>query len=397
MARNKLTATAIRKSGPGKLFDGAGLYLIKTEGGGSWVYRFTHLGKRRDMGLGSFPALSLADARDARDTWASVLADGHDPVSTRAAQQSAAAAERDRDDPTFVRAAEIVFEARKATLKRGGDAGRWMSPLRQHMFPAIGHMKMSHIHQADIKTALAPIWRSKHPTAQKAAQRTRIVFDRCKRMGYDCDPFTVDAAKEMLGTVAHVAQHIPATPWQDIPDLFSRLNSGGSVDHCLRWMILTACRMDACSGARISEIDGNTWTIPAERIKSTVKAAAEFRVPLSDACLGIVAAQSEISDDLLFPSYTGRRVTSTGLEKRLKDMGENGRPHGFRTSFKTWAQDNDKPWDVTETALGHKIGGAVERSYARSDILERRRIVMGQWAQFVTQSVGSGCPASNEK
>lgn len=389
MARNKLTAVTIRKSPAGKLFDGAGLYLIKTETAGRWVYRYTHLTKRRDMGLGSFPALSLADARTARDAWEAVLADGNDPIDTKRTREAAAVAERDRNDPTFAEAAQMVFEARKATLKRGGIAGRWLSPLIIHVIPKLGGKKLSQIHQTDIREALAPIWRAKYPTAIKAIQRTRIVFDRCRLMGFDCDPFVVDAAREMLGNVAHVAKHITATQWENIPALYARLDNGGPVDQCLRWMILTAVRMDGCSGARLSEINGDVWTVPADRIKSTVKGAADFRVPLSAECHAIASAQAEISDDLLFGSYTGRRITSTSLELRLNKLGEAGRPHGFRTSFRTWASDTDKPWDVAETVLGHKIGGRIERTYARSDLLDRRAAVMASWARHVTGEASS--------
>lgn len=382
MARDKLTAVAIRKAGVGKLFDGAGLYLIKTQSGGSWVYRFTHLGKRRDMGLGPYPALSLADARAARNQWAAVLADGRDPVSTRAAQQAAEKAERDASNPTLSEAIDMTLESRRATLRQ---PARWVSPLDIHIKPVIGRKRLSEVDQADIKDAIAPIWKTKHPTAEKCVDRLRIVFIECKLMGYGCDPFTVSAAERMLGAYHHEAQPIPSTPWQDIPDLYGRLGDS-SVDMALKWLILSAVRCMAGLGARQIEIADGVWTVPKERVKATKKHMREFRVPVTGPMQEIADTQAQYFEDLLFESHiTGKPVTDAAIEKRLRTIGEEGRPHGFRSSFRTWAEDsNAVDWTVAETILGHSIGTKVERSYQRSDLLDRRRVAMEKWAAHVT-------------
>lgn len=391
----RLTATTVRKAGDGKLFDGGGLALVKKGTSGKWVYRYSHLGKRREMGLGSWPALSLADARKQRDTWAAELAAGRDPIAVRDARREAEMQERDRHDPTFAEMVDIVFEAKKATLRGGGTRGRWRSPLDLHVIPRFGRKRMSQIVSTDIKDALAPIWRTKYPTAEKAIGRTRKVFNEAKHMGFDCDPFTVDAAKRMLGDVIHKPTPIASTPWQDIPAVYDKLNSGNSGDLCLRFMMLTLVRLDAAAGAHQDEIERDIWTVPAERVKGYEGKVADFRCPLVPEAQEIAAEASRFSPGLLFPGDTRRPIGSRALELRLERKGEPGRPHGFRSSFRSWVQDTEAcSWEVAETILGHQIGTKVERSYARSDLLERRRTVMEAWARFVTGQESNVVPLS---
>lgn len=381
---------AIKNAPDGKLQDGGGLVLAKSGTKGKWIFRYSHLGRRREMGLGQWPGISLAEARKARDGWASELAAGRDPITQRDAARALAIEERDRSDPNLAELIQTVFEAKQAGLRGGGARGMWMAPLRNHIIPKLGGKVVSSITRHDIAAALKPIWRTKHPTAEKARDRLRIVLREGRLMGFAVDPFEVDAAVRILGEVHHKATPIPSTPWQDIPALYEKLGDTG-VSDCLRFMILTAMRMDACSGMRADEVAGNVWTVPADRMKGTEKGASAFRVPLSPEALRIISRRMEVmqEDGLLFGSYTGRRITSTALEKRLRVLEEEGRPHGFRTSFRTWCQDHDISWDVAETALGHVIGSKIERSYARSDLLDRRRIVMDAWADYV-----SGAPAA---
>lgn len=192
-----LTAIGIKTAGAGRY--GGGLELHKKAEGGKWIWRNSFSGCRRQMGLGPYPGVSLAAARRERDKWALLLSQGRDPITERQAMKEAALAEIERDDPSLERLARDVLDARKETLRRGGMAARWLSPLEQHVFPKIGRKAVSTIHQSDVKAALAPIWKTKHPTAEKAIQRLRIIFRQGKLIGYECDPFTIDAAQHMLG------------------------------------------------------------------------------------------------------------------------------------------------------------------------------------------------------
>ena len=386
MARHQLTAATIKKATDGKLQDGGGLILVKKGDRGTWVFRYSHQKRRREMGLGPWPDLSLAGARASRDKWAEVLATGVDPMVERSAEiERAAEAEREKRDPTLAELFDIVFEAKKDGLRGGGVRGRWRSPIDKHVIPRLGGRNMSGITQHDIYDALKPIWRSKHPTAEKAIQRLRIIFDEGRYMGLGVDPFTVDAARRMLGEVRHVTKHITATKWQDIPGLWQRLDPELASGLCLRWMILTMVRFDGCRAASVSEVDQDIWTVPQDRVKGRVGRVEDFRVPLPKQALQIVDQQRRLSKELMFVGHRGSSVTSRAVEVYLDRIGEKGRPHGLRTAFRTWVQDTDAcSFEVAETILGHKIGTSVERSYARSDLLERRAVVMQSWADYVT-------------
>jgi integrase len=385
--KNKLTAVQIRKAKPGVLQDGGGLSLRKTETGGRWNYRYSFAGKRRDMGLGSLADISLAEARQIRDKWAAMLIDGLDPISERDRVRDAEKAAMSKADPTLSEMTDIVFEAKKAGWRGEGSRGRWRSTLDNHVLPKIGNMPISTIHQKDIQKALAPIWRSKHPTAKKAILRLGMIFEQAKLSGYDVDPFTVAAAKHMLGEVKHKPKPIAATPWQDIPDLYEKLDGNAASRLALRMMILTTVRSSALRAARFSEIEGDVWTVPADRMKGTEGHVTEFRVPLSSEAMRVLAICEEYRvNDFLFPSsHAGKHISETAIHKTMDRLQETGQPHGFRTSFRTWVQDtNAASFDVAETALAHTVGNKVERAYARSDLLDQRRILMQKWADYVT-------------
>lgn len=386
-ARNRLTAIQVKTAGDGQLIDGGGLMLVRKNGRGKWIYRFSIHGRRRDMGLGAQDDLTLAAARKERDRWEEVVRDGKDPIIARQDARDEAAAASRAYDPTFADAVDTVFEAREATLKRGGKAGRWRSPLDLYMIPKIGKVRVSRISPTHIKDALKPIWRTKHPTAIKAYRRTRITLRHARMGGADCHEEIVEKAVALLGAVKHVSKHIEATPWQRVPELYAALGDGSSVTAALRFAILTLVRSDAVRGARFSEIEDHVWTVSAERVKATVAHAHEFRVPLSGEAQRIVElCRDRAVDDFLFPGMrAGKRISDQALTKHLDTIREAGRVHGFRTSFKTWVMDTDAmPWEVAETTLDHKIGGAVERSYSRSDLLDRRHVAMEAWARFVT-------------
>ena len=384
--RNKLTALQVKNAGLGKHADGGGLYLVIRHDARAWVYRFSLFGKRREMGLGN---LGLGEARKARDAAEALVKQGVDPVADRAATAVNARIEAQKIDPTFEEMALTVFEEHKETLRGGGQRGRWMSPLTLYIFPKIGRVPMSRITSDQIKAALAPIWRTKHPTAIKAVQRTKLVFTKARLRGADCDPFTVEMAREALGVVNRQTAHIVSTPWQDIPDLFAKLDAGTPTCAAIRFAMLTLVRSAGVRGAMFSEIEGDVWTVPALRMKGKEGKAKDFRVPLSTAALEAATTCADWSSTYCFPGVTKGCVSDQALTKQLDRLGEAGRVHGFRTSFRSWVQDTDAcSWEVAETILAHTIGNKVERSYARSDILDRRRVAMQKWADFVTGQTG---------
>jgi integrase len=391
-AKNKLSAAKVKSAGPGKLQDGGGLILDKTEAGGKWIYRYSLAGNRRQMGLGSYPDVSLASAREERDKWAAVLQSGLDPITERQRRIEAESEAANADEgPSLTELIDIVFESRKAQLRGEGERGRWMSPLKTHVIPKLGKRRAAKLTAIDIRDTLAPIWRKKPVTAQKAIRRLHIVFRQGKLAGLKVDPFTIESAKHLLGEVNVKETPIAATPWQEIPALFTKLGKRDLTSHlCLQLIILTAVRGDPARGARVEEIDGDVWTIPADRMKGKEGVVEDFRVPLSPAALEIVEkAKERAVDGFLFPARKHKGgygpISATAIGKALNEIGEAGRPHGFRTSFRTWVQDTEAVSEtVAETALAHVIGNKVRRAYARSDLLDRRRIAMLKWAEFVT-------------
>lgn len=389
MPKNTLTALQIKAAGDGKHHDGEGLILVKNGESGKWLFRYSHLGKRREMGLGRWPAISLAEARKARDSWQAALAAGKDPIAEREAQRDAERAQREANHPTFKELTLQVFEARKDSLRGEGKRGRWLSPLERHVFPKIGDRIAKDLTRRDFADALRPIWRTKHPTAIKAFRRIHIVIKEGRFSNSSGDPFEVEAAKRLLGDVHHEEENISATPWQEIPALWQRIGTSVA-DDCLRLMLLTLVRSDGCRRARIEEFADGLWIVPKDRIKGRKNQVKDFRVPLSAEAQRIVDRLSPVAEPYLFSAKPGQPISDRAVEKRMDVMKESGRPHGFRTSFRTWVQDTDAcTWDISEAVLGHSIGGKVQRAYARSDQLERRRIVMEAWAAHVTGGVSN--------
>lgn len=383
-AKVKLTAVGIKKAGDGRLGDGRGLELYKNGPTGKWIWRYSYLGKRREMGLGTWPTVSLADARQERDRWALLLAQGRDPIAERDRAKEAEREALNRVDPSLEHVAREVFGAYKGSLRKDGTSSRWMSPLVTHVFPRLGRRPISTITQHDIHDVIKPIWRTKHPTAEKAIQRLGKIFHEGRLRGYACDRFTIDAAESMLGPVVHKTQSIEATPWKDIPALYGWLDGRGTSAACLQFMILTLVRASGCRMARFDEFRGDVWTVPAERMKGKEGKVEDFKVPLAPAALQLVERRRALGGEYLFPGHRNTPLTDNALSKFMRDNNCVGKPHGFRTSFRTWVQDTDATtFDVAEMVLAHKIGDKTVRAYARSDLLDRRRSAMIAWSEFV--------------
>lgn len=386
-ALNRLVAKGLGSLPPGKHADGGNLWFVKRpDGGAQWVLRIEILGRRREMGLGPFPEVTLREAREEAAKWRAVVRQGIDPVSERERIRADAAAALAKTDPTLEAYTLRVFDGIKAGLRGDGIRGRWLSPLEQHVFPKLGKRRLSTIAPTDIVETLRPIWQTKHPTAVKTIQRLGVVFTKAKLARLDADPFTLEIAKDELGQVRHKTQGIVATPWQSIPALFAKLDADLYSHYALRWIILTAVRSESARGARFDEIDGDVWTVPAERMKAREGRAEPFRVPLSRLALDLLERlRFGRHSDFLFPSpRVGQHISDVALTKVLNGLKEPGRIHGFRTSLRTWVQDtNVASFDVAEMALAHSVGGQVERSYARSDMLDQRRTLMAAWGDHV--------------
>ncbi|MCV2870219.1 integrase arm-type DNA-binding domain-containing protein [Defluviimonas sp. WL0002] len=385
--RYKLSSKQIERSKPGKYADGDGLWFVKrSDGGAQWVFRYTLHDRRPEMGLGKYPEVGLAEARESVAKWRAVLRDGQDPIKVRNRQKREAA----RADNTLSTVAREAFEARKAELKDDGKAGRWFSPLEMHVLPKLGTVPIEEIDQNDLKRVLAPIWHDKADAAKKALTRLSIVMRHAAAMGLEVDLLATEKTRALLGKSRHVIQHIPALPWKEVPDFYASLNDGSVTHLALRLLVLSAARSKPVRFCRMEQIAGDVWTIPAELMKGRKGQVSDFRVPLSQEALGVIEqAKPFARDGYLFPSIRKGVISDATWSRLMERRGMDARPHGFRTSFRTWlAEATDAPEQVAETCLAHVTGTKVARAYQRSDFLEQRRVLMERWADFVTGGEG---------
>ena len=380
----RLTATAAKAARtPGKLYDTGGLYLNIAAGGSrSWIQRVTIDGKRREIGLGGFPAVSLAQARRKCETNRSAVANGSNPLAAKQAPKL----------PTFRQAAEQYIEVNATRWKNPKEAVSWRGGFSLYANPAFGDTRIDKVSRADVLGVLLPIWTAKPACARKLRQRIKIVFAFGMAHGWLDINAAGDLINAALPSTPAVTSHFRALAYQEVADALISVDAstaGLAARLCFRWTVLTACRSGEARAARWDDIDqeAKTWTIPAERMKS----ARAHRVPLSDAALDVLQEARALADDSgwVFPSpVTGRALTDMALTKVLKSIGlaDRATVHGFRASFRTWTlEQTDTPWAVAEAALAHTIGNPTEQAYARSDLFERRRALMQDWAAYVTQ------------
>lgn len=211
MARplHKLTSAELKTKPSGKYSDGGALWFHKRpDGGAQWFLRYTIFRRRHEMGLGSFPDVTLKQAREEADKWKAVVREGKDAIKERERQQR----EAEQNLHILNDVARDAFESRKAELKGDGIAGRWFSPLELHVLPKLGKMPVSQIDQRDIRDTLAPIWHTKADTARKAMNRLSICLRHAAALGLDVDLQATDKAKALLGKQRHKTQNIPALP-----------------------------------------------------------------------------------------------------------------------------------------------------------------------------------------
>ena len=374
---------AIKK--PGMHGDGNGLYLRVTGSGSrSWMQRIVIHGRRRDMGLGSYPAIGLAEARALALANKALVTAGRDPL-----------AERDRANvPTFREAAKKVYDANLPRWRNGKHTVNWWGSLELHAFPVIGDVKVDRIRRSDVLAVLEPIWIERPETARRVRQRIRTILRWCEAHDYCAGNAAGEALNGALPPIPRMKAHHRALPYREIAQAFEIVDASDSslaAKLCFRFLVLTAARSGEARGATWDEIDqvDCEWRIPAGRMKGGV----QHRVPLSGPALVVLEQASPLLDDsgLIFPSPVkpGHPMSDMTLTKVLRATGlaERATVHGFRSTFRDWAAEcTNAPHAVMELSLAHAVGSSVEQAYARSDLIAKRRELMGQWAAFVTNS-----------
>ena len=381
---NKLTNAFIKTAPKGKHLDGAGLFFRKRHlGSADWFLRFRLSGERHEMGLGGYPALSLRAARELRDQYAALAKQGIDPRSVR----KRAVADNHKLDTTFEKVFLEAFEAKRPTLKDGGKAGRWLSPVNKHVIPKIGRLEITSLTQRDIATCLQPIWHVHTDVARKCLNRINITIKHAAAAGLDVDLGLTLNAKTLLGEQHHDETPLPSMHYNEVPSFYQSLKEQSHTHLALRLLILTNSRVAPLTKINLDQIDGDVWTIPKENMKGDVKRAEAFSIPLSKEALSVInLLKPSAEHGNLFPSSGKHAVMSINTPRQYMVRAKlTARPGGFRASMKTWMTEGSISSDhIQETIMAHKVGTSISRRYTRTELIEQRRPIMERWANFVT-------------
>lgn len=401
----KLTVKQIDTLKPGKYADGNRLFLRKRSViGGSWLYLFSMNGKRFEMALGKYPDVSLSAARLKASQNAVAIGRGENPMTTAKAEREA---QQIADAATVRAVAEAFFEKKRAGLKNEGKSGRWFSPIEIHVLPGYGDKPIADLTVGDVSSILEPIWETKAVTARKVATRLNKIMEyaaTAKRLPVDRNAVTDAVAGQ--SEIKIKPTNIPAMSWQDVPDFYGTLDDAHTAHRALKLLILTGCRSTPIRFAHVDQINGDVWTVPAERMKTD----SAFRVPLPKVVRDHIAVcLNHARDGFLFPGVRKGVISDMSMAKILKDRDLSARPHGFRSSLREWCQVQGKlskadeelsvdakdtkraklrpliiQWYLSEAILAHKFKGKIEGAYQRDDLLDERFDPMTRWAAFVT-------------
>jgi integrase len=383
--------------------DGGGLYLQVTERkdrgvSKSWIFRYRRARRLRDMGLGPFPLVTLAAARDRASACRLQLLDGVDPLDARRAARADAALAAGKVVMTFKQCAEAYIEAARPGWKSEKHAEQWTATLTKYAYPVIGALPVSAIDTAQVMNILRPIWTSKTETASRVRQRIERVLDSARvqelRSGENPARWVghLDHLLPKRSAVAPAGNHA-ALPYRELPAFMARLRQrDGFSARALEFTILTAARTGETIGATWAEIDTRekTWTVPAARLKGRRGVRRnDHVVPLSDRALAILKElpEGDGADDAVFLGESdGSHLSNMAMAELLKEMGYTGKVatvHGFRSTFKDWASEQTAyPNELSEMALSHTVSDKVEAAYRRGDMRDRRRRLMSDWCRY---------------
>ena len=385
----RLSAAFVRTASPGFYCDGGhGLNLrVDPSGARRWVQRLVIRGHPRMLGLGGYPLVSLAEAREAAVANRQRARAGGDPLAERRHRQGL---------PTVEEAAAAVLAQQRPGWRNAKHAREWPRSLRAYAFPRIGALSVSMVTTADVLAILTPIWHDKPETARRVRQRLGAVMKWAVAMGYRQDNPAGDALGQALGRQQVVVQHMRALPHGAVADALATVRASQAAittKDAFEFLVVTATRSGEVRLATWDEMDlaAGVWTIPAGRMK----AMREHRVPLSGRALTIlhdIRRRSE-GTGLVFRSPREKPLSDMTLSKLIKELGIAAVPHGFRSSFRDWAGERTHyPREVVEAALAHVVQNKVEAAYARSDLFERRRQLMDDWAAYLSGARGHVVP-----
>lgn len=381
---SSVAVTRVRdgKGKPGRYYDGRGLFLeVSPSKSAHWLQRLTVHGRRREMGLGSVVTTTLAEARRIAVENLTLARKGEDPILFRRSETAAKTA------PDFEGAARQCHELREGAWRNEKHRDQWISSLEAYAFPKMGKKRLNTVTSADILEVLTPIWTAKHATALRVRQRVGVVLDWAKAKGWRTEGNPALDLSKALPSVARVKKHHPAMPYAEVPAFLGQVRESGSTPQAkaaMEVLVLTATRTNETLAARIPELDlaKAVWTIPGERMKAKQEHVVPLAPRVAELLKAVLAAHSG-KGDFVFESRAGKPLSQMALLAMMRRMNLKTVPHGFRSSFRDFAAEKtNASREVAEAALAHTIKDKVEAAYRRSDLLEKRRKLMNQWATY---------------
>ena len=384
----------------------------------SWILRLRIAGERQLIGLGSYPQVSLAEAREQARKLSAEARGGVNLIARKRAQRSALIAAASRNK-TFKDCAEAYMEAHASDYSNDKHRKQWASTLESYAYPVVGKMLVADISMRHVLDVLlqdtvhrngsrGKLWYTKPETAKRLLDRIKTVLDYATVSEYrsGMNPATwkgyLDSQLPSTRGLKEV-KHFPSLPYEQIGDFMIHLRQKDSISaKALEFIILTDMRSGSVRQATWSEIDFNKqlWIIPPKHFKTRV----EFRVPLQPQAIALLKQLPRINDsDRIFPNGQGKPLSDMALNQLMRGMHERGEfkgeavPHGFRATHRTWAaEQTDYPEEVRKLASGHAVGDAVKEAYQRTDLLEKRRNLMNDWADFLDQPSIKSIPSEGE-
>lgn len=369
-----------------------GLRLNITKSGTkSWILRTTVGTRRSDIGLGSYPAVSLAEAWERARQALAEIRNGVDPVADRRAKQAAVVW-------TFKTCALVYIETHAPSWKNAKHGQQWLNTLTTYVFPVFGDKHVKDVDTGDVTTAIRPQWSTKNETMVRVRNRIELVLSWAAAQGYRPKGFNPATWRGHLDQVlpkpskVNKRESFEAVPVDAMHGFMERLRRvKGMSARCLEFAILNACRSGEARGAAWSEVDliAGTWSIPAERMKS----GRPHRIPLSAPVITLLDALPRFEGtDLIFPGRDIEKpLSDMSLTLVMRRMKLTAVPHGFRSTFTDWtAERTAYPAEVREMALAHAIGNDTEAAYRRGDLFDKRRQLMSEWAAFVNTTPAVG-------
>jgi integrase len=389
----KLKDIQVRTAGAGVLGDGGGLVLRVTQGvtglNRVWMFRYKRYGHAHWMGLGSYPDVTLARAREKAQDARRSLDDGLDPLAQKRAVRASLSQQQAEQikSLTFDQAAGQYIASHSAGWRNGSHEKQWTASLRNNVSPVIGGLPVATIDTALVLKTLEPIWTTKPSTASRIRARIESILDWARVRGFR----EGENPARWRGHLDHLlprpskvkaAEHHPSLPYSEMHAFLQLVRARkGATALALEFIILTAARAGEVVGMKWAEVDliAKVWTVPASRMK----AGREHRVPLSASAVALLVKQPRESE-FVFPGQNRPTLSSGALDRLIRKRMKSGVcTHGFRSTFRTWAAERTSyPSEVAELALAHVVGTKVEQAYNRTDLFERRRRLMADWATF---------------